>query len=84
MTKAELIAEVQGKSWYGGILGSILLAEEYVALQLKVYRAHVKILKGANVLSNAHIYFYVFEEGGAGEVAYYKDSSPDEQAGMVV
>ena len=84
MTKSQLITEVQGKSWYGGIIGTAEIVQEWPSHNLKLYRAHVKVIRETNVLSNAHIYFYVFDEGGAGEEANYKDKNPDNQVEYVV
>jgi hypothetical protein len=83
MTKSELITEVQGKAWYGGILSTPEIIQEWPSQNVKLYRAHVKVIREANVLSNAHIHFYVFDEGGAGEAANYKDQNPDDQIAVV-
>ncbi|RLI50067.1 MAG: hypothetical protein DRP09_20225 [Candidatus Thorarchaeota archaeon] len=79
MTKSELIAEVEGKSWYLGVIGSPVIEEEYPNYNLRLYRVHVKVLVSENVITNKHLYFYVFDEGQAEEVAYYKDKTPDDQ-----
>ena len=79
MTKDELIAEVQGKTWYVGVIGSPDIVEEYPNYNLRLYRVHVKVLVEANVITNKHLHFYVFDEGQPQEVAYYKDKNPDDQ-----
>lgn len=84
MTKAQLLAEVAGKSWYGGVVVNPVIETEWPALATKLYRGHVKVVKPGNVISNAHIYFYVFDEGTGSEAAFYKDATPDEQAGVAV
>ena len=83
MTKAELITEVQGKVWYAGVIGTPEIVQEWSSHNLKLYRAHIKVERETNVLSHLHIHFYIFDEGGAGESAYYKDMNPDDQIALV-
>ena len=82
MTKAELITEVQGKAWYAGVIGSPEIIQEWSVYNLKLYRVHLKVTREANVLSHVHLHFFVFDEGGAGEDAYYKDQNPDDQIAL--
>ena len=81
MTKAQLIAEVTGKTWFGGTIEAPVVDTEWPAQNVKLYRAHAKVIVETNVMTHKHIYFYVFDEGGAGEEAYYKDQNPDDQVG---
>jgi hypothetical protein len=83
MTKAELITEVTGKAWFAGTISAPEIDTEWPAFNLKLYRAHAKVEREENVLTHKHIYFYVFDEGGAGESAYYKDQNPDDQVEYV-
>ena len=84
MTKSELITEVQGKVWYAGIIGGAEIIQEWPSQNVKLYRVHVKVTRETNVLSHVHLHFFVFDEGGAGEVAYYRDKNPDDQVEYVV
>jgi len=81
MTKAELLSEVQGKSWFLGLIGSLEIEQEWPTMNAKMYRGHVMAEKETNVLSLHHIYFYTIDEGEPEEAAYYKDSSVDDQIG---
>jgi len=83
MTKAELIAEVVAKTWFAGTIEAPVVDTEWPAHNIKLYRAHAKVERETNVLTHRHIYFYVFDEGGAGEAAYYKDQNPDDQVEYV-
>lgn len=84
MTKSELISEVQNKTWFVMDFGGLVLDQEWPAVNVKLYRASVVAEIAVNTVSTAHLYFYVIDEGGAGEVAYYKDATPEEQVGIVV
>jgi len=81
MTKTELIVEVQAKTWFVDLIGSLVVEEEWPSQNAILYRAHVMVQKEVNVLSLYHIYFYTINEGEPGEVAYYKDANPDDQIG---
>ena len=83
MTKSELISEVAGKTWYNGIIGNPVVSEEWPTYNLKLYRVHLRVEREANVISTCHLYFYVFDEGEPGEIAYYKDKNPDDQIAIV-
>ena len=83
MTKAELNAEVQAKVWFAGVIENPKVDTDYPQQNIKLYRAHVKVEVETNVLTHKHIYFYVLDEGGAGESAYYMDKNPDDQVGYV-
>ena len=83
MTKSELITEVQGKVWYAGIISGAEIIQEWPSQNVKLYRVHIKVTRETNVLSHVHVHFFVFDEGGAGESAYYKDMNPDDQIALV-
>jgi hypothetical protein len=82
MTKAQLIAEVTGKSWYGGNIGGLQLKDTWPEVPANLYKSHVIILKAGNVASTGDIWFYVVKEGISGEAAFYKDFTPEEQVGI--
>jgi len=81
MTKAQLIAEVQAKAWFIDLIGDLAVEDEWPSQAAILYRGHVMAEKEVNVLSLHHIYFYTINEGEPGEVAYYKDTNPDDQIG---
>ena len=84
MTKNQLITEIQNKTWFVMNLGNLTLDQEWPAVNVKLYRASVVVEIAVNTISTAHLYFYVIDEGSPGEIAYYKDATPEEQVGVVV
>ena len=82
MTKAELIADIEGKIWYVNEFGGLIMENEWPAVNIKLYRAYVIVELDTNVITTSHIYFYVYDEGGPGEMAYYRNATPEDQVGI--
>ena len=79
-TKAELITEIGTTYTLGSLIHETPLLSAgdqalYAAENLKIYRQIVHEQSEGKMIRRA-ISFYVFDEGGGGEVAYYKDRKP--------
>lgn len=75
MTKAELLADIQSKSWCAKI--SVPEVLETKPDGTTWYSANVRE-QSNGVGGYKNIHFYVSEEGTANESAYYKDTEPVE------
>jgi len=76
MTKAELIAELNTK--YGELLESKLMNENDPPSYGKWYLLVFKALRNESAF-NQSVHIVVYDEGGAGEAAYYKDGIPPDK-----
>ncbi len=77
MTKTELLADLAGRDFVQSVSTPELL--ETKPDGAKWYGVNIREVTGdAGVYRN--IQFYVYDEGGAGEEAFYKDSAPGSSA----
>lgn len=73
MTKSELLVDLQGKSWVLALMGD----PDLVGTENSTNIYSQKIFETAlDTGTFRNIFFYVYDEGGAGEIAMYKDEIP--------
>jgi len=74
MTKNELLTELAARDWCENVSEPTL--KETKSDGMLWYYVGVRDI-GGNIGVYRNIHFYVVDEGGPGEVAYYKDSEPE-------
>jgi len=75
MTKAQLLAALEAKDFVDAVGTPELL--ETKPDGTKWYGVNIREIKGTEGVYR-NVYFYVVDEGGGGEVAYFKDEPPSQ------
>ena len=82
MTKAELLVDLEGRDGIASLVGApVDVTPSGDVGVVAWYDQAVWEVRGDAALKKA-IRFYVIDEGGGGEVAYYKDSEPQKVPGV--
>jgi len=83
MTKAEVFSALQGLTRYGGLVENAGVIDTNVAGDNQ-YRLTVRVIDG-NRIQYQHLYFWVLDDDGPGEAAYfeYRDLNVDPGAGFI-
>lgn len=74
MTKQELLAKIAAQDWCDGLVGDSELLETKPNGD-KVYMQNIREINGESCIYR-NIHFYVIDEGGKAERAYFKDRAP--------
>ena len=72
MTKAEMYTHLQGLPNYGGVSEVAAIVETNPAGD-NCYRLSVRVIDG-NKIDYLHLHFWVVDDGGPSEAAYYHSS----------
>lgn len=83
MNKAEMYTALQALPRYGGDVGSAEIVDTNIEGDNQ-YRLTVRVIDG-NMIDYQHFFFWVIDDGGPGETAYfeYRDTTANPGGGRI-